>query len=86
MVKIGEVEKVRWYVLDDDRVVSFHTAIGSDHAGSWENTFFSERDKLPSATARKLGIKYDFMRNATEIEEVVCIANKGIQVKGVIEV
>ena len=80
-MKVGEVEKVEvsWYVLSDNRVVSFHTAYTvPDRTQSV--TFFSDSDTFPGVTAQKLGIRYFFMRNATREEADACIAAKELDV------
>lgn len=80
-MKVGEVERVRWYILDDDRVISFHTA---SQAEEIIGTFYAEREQLPSAVARKLRLRYSFLRNATLEEEEACVKAKELRVKGTV--
>jgi hypothetical protein len=86
-VKVGEVEKIRWYELQDGEVVSFHTAFEE-----WPNSnspiiFYSNKATWPSLKALDLDIEYQFMRNSTPNEvDVFLIANPDVIIKKVIEV
>ncbi len=64
---IGRVERGEyWHTLSDGTQVSYHTALNN---GSMERTtFVSPKDVWASVTAQNLGIRYEFLRNATNKE------------------
>ena len=66
MGKVGEITRVAWYEFADG-TFSFHTA-RDDKATPNHTTFRSRRDTWPSKRAADKGIRYDFMRNSSEVE------------------
>lgn len=84
-MKIGEARRVKWYVLEDENVVSFHTATLDKEGAKY--TFFSDHKQFPSATIAQLGIShYEFMTNASDKEvEKYLIENPRTIVQRVVE-
>ena len=81
--KIGEVAKIKWYVLEAGDVVSFHTALRSDQAPL---VFASDKDTFAGVTAHELGIEYDLLRNATDSEVDTFLSLSSLRVREVLEV
>lgn len=88
-MKIGEVEKVNWYVLDagdsETTTVSFHVAY-FDKAREKSVVFYSDKDTFAGRTAERMGLKYTFIRNATAEEAEKLIDAKGYRVLSVLNV
>jgi len=84
---IGHVndDKYEWFVLSDNRVVSFHTAY-LDKERTEQTTFFSDSDTFASVTAQQLGIKATFIRNATEAETNKFIIENELVIQDRIEI
>lgn len=72
---VGQVTPytARWYVLDDDRVVSVHIAYTSAERDEW-TTFMVPSDTFASVEAIRLGIPFHFIRNA-EVSETMDFFN-----------
>lgn len=74
-----------WYLLDSGELVSFHTLFtNADRKDS--RTIYAAVEDYPGAVANKLGLKYHFMRNATQNEIDEAIKDRKLEVKEVIAV
>jgi hypothetical protein len=84
MSKIGEVEKICWFELETNEIVTFHTALFAD-GGSI--TFFSDRKTWPSSISALENLEYKLLRVATDSErENFLLLNPLVQVRRVIEI
>lgn len=77
---VGRASKARWYVFDDG-VFSIHKATkdGSD------SFFRSDMMTWPSITAKRLGVEYDLLVNASPEECEKFIEAEGLSVVDVVE-
>lgn len=77
---VGQASKARWYVFEDG-VFSIHKATkdGSD------SFFRSDMMTWPSITARKLGVEYDLLVNASPEECEKFIEAEGLSLVEVVE-